>query len=193
MTMLPAIDTTYEAHGTDPEYIAVNRGFVDRVSLRHVGHFLDLACGMGTVSRMLLEAAPGAHLNGIDGDPVQIDLATRAFIRQGYEVRKGFTLTEERVNGKPVVTLAVGPGDEIPFPENSFDCVTITNAIHMMPDKGQFLQKVHRVLKPGGLFSFNTGFYSGCNPPGTEAHFLTWTKAALAYVDRLNEQLKAEG
>src|SRR5688572_23441460 len=135
MTSLAHIPTTYEAHGTDPEYIAVNRGFVQRVPLGHVRRFLDLACGMGTVSRLLLEQAPAANLHGIDVDPVQIDLARREFTRQGYEVRQGYTLTEDRANGKPVVTVAVGPVDEVPFPDRVFDCVTIANAIHMMPDK----------------------------------------------------------
>src|ERR687885_707864 len=124
------VNTTYEPFSREPEYVEANRGFVRRVSLGHVGRFLDLACGAGAVSRLLLEAAPGAHLNGVDLDRVQIELACRGFEALGYEVRRGFALTEDVVNGKPVVTLAVGSADELPFPEDTFDCVTIANAIH---------------------------------------------------------------
>src|SRR5262245_26283513 len=115
-----SMNTTYAAVTQGPEYLATNRGFVGRVPLGHVRRFLDLACGAGTVSRMLLEAAPEAHLNGIDPDPVQIDLATRELAALGYEVRRGHALTDDRANGKPVVTLAVGAVDGLPFADAAF-------------------------------------------------------------------------
>jgi ubiquinone/menaquinone biosynthesis C-methylase UbiE len=188
-----SLNTTYEAVSQGVEYIETNRGFVQRVPLGHVRRFLDLACGNGTVSRLLLEAVPAAHLNGVDLDPVQIDLATQEFTRLGYEVRHGFTITGDLAGGKPVVTLAVGPVDELPFPDASLDCVTIANAIHMLPDKVRFLRAVQRVLKPGGLFGFNSVFYTGSTPAAMQGHFLAWAKEALAYIERLNRQLKAEG
>src|SRR5262245_58294913 len=115
--------TTYEAVTHGREYLETIRAFVQRATLGHVRRFPDLACGTGTVSRLLLQAASEAHLNGIDVDPVQIDLATKEFSRQGWEVRRGRTLTEDRVNGKPVVMLDVCPVDELPFADASFDCV----------------------------------------------------------------------
>lgn len=187
------MNTTYERISQGAEYVENNRGFLSHVSLPRAGRFLDLACGMGTVTRLLLEAAPDVFLNGIDGDPVQIELGGRELQKLGYTVRHGFDLTTDRVNGKPVVMLAVGPGDEMPFPDNTFDCVTIANAIHMMPDKREFVRQAYRVLKPGGLFGFNSGFYTGSYPPGTERHFLVWVREALAYVEQKNRKLEAEG
>jgi ubiquinone/menaquinone biosynthesis C-methylase UbiE len=168
------LSTTYEAVTHGREYLETNRAFVQRATFGHVRRFLDLACGTGTVSRLLLQAAPEAHLNGIDVDPVQIDLATKEFTSQGYSVRRGRTLTEDRANGKPVIMLDVGPVDELPFADASFDCVTIANAIHMMPDKPKFLHEVSRVLRPAGRFGFNSVFYAGSTPPGTETHFIVW-------------------
>lgn len=187
------MNTSYEAVSLGQEYLATNRAFVGRVPLGHVRRFLDLACGAGTVSRMLLEAAPGAHLHGIDPDPVQVNLAGKELARLGYEVRAGHALTDDRANGKPVVTLAVGAVEDLPFPDGTFDCVTIANAIHMMPDKPRFLREAARVLRPGGLFGFNSVFYAGSTPPGTEQHFLVWAKEAMAHIDHLNEQRRAEG
>lgn len=193
MPVLQNVNTTYEPFSREPEYIEANQQFVRRIPLAHVGRFLDLACGTGTVSRLLLEEALRAFLNGVDLDPVQIELATEEFAELGYEVRHGFDLADEIVRGKPVVTLAVGSADELLFPDASFDCVTIANAIHMMPDKAKFLREVHRVLKPGGVFGFNSSFYAGTYPAGTERHGFIWLREAKLYIDRLNEQLKAEG
>jgi ubiquinone/menaquinone biosynthesis C-methylase UbiE len=187
------INTTYERVSQGSEYLATNQAFVRRVPLAHVGRFLDLACGTGTLSRMLLDAAPDACLNGVDADPVQIELAEGRFVQSGYVVRRGFELAEGRADGKGVVMLAVGPADVLPFPDGSFDCVTIANAIHMMPDKGRFVEEVHRVLKPGGLFGFNSVFYAGSAPPGTEQHFIVWVSHALGYIERQNEELRATG
>jgi ubiquinone/menaquinone biosynthesis C-methylase UbiE len=193
MVAIQPVNTTYEPFSREPEYVEANRGFVGLVNLAHVRRFLDLACGTGAVGQLLLQAAPTAQLNGIDLDPVQIDLATKEFRELGHEVRRGTALTDELVNGKGIVTLAVGSADELPFPDASFDCVTIANAIHMMPDKDRFLEAVSRVLKPGGLFGFNTAFYAGSYPPGTERHMIHWLREATLFIDRLNEQLVAEG
>lgn len=193
MTKIQPVNTTYEPFSREPEYIECNRGFVQRQSLSHVRRFLDLACGTGTVSELLLAAAPKAHLNGIDYDPVQVELATEHFRAAGYEVRHGFELTDEMSGGKPVLVFGVGSADELPFPDGTFDCVTIANAIHVMPDKEQFVRAVSRVLKRGGLFGFNSVFYAGSYPKGTEAHTYEWLKEATFYLNEKNERLRAEG
>ena len=193
MTNIQPVNTTYEPFSREPEYIEANRGLVQRQSLDGVRHILDLACGTGTISALLLEAAPQAHLNGIDYDPVQIELATKEFEALGYEVRHGFELTEDVINGKPVLVFAVGSADELPFPDETFDCVTIGNAIHVMPDKAKFFKAVNRVLKKGGLFGFNSAFYAGSYPEGTERHTYEWLKEATYYIETKNARLKAEG
>jgi|GEM_PF-2132094 len=39
----------------------------------------------------------------------------------------------------------------IPFADDSFECVTVLEALHHFPDYGQALREIHRVLKPGGI------------------------------------------
>jgi ubiquinone/menaquinone biosynthesis C-methylase UbiE len=183
---------TYKAHGEDPDYVKANEQFIARQPLGHVHRFLDLACGSGTVSEILMSHAPQAHLTGIDLDPVQIGLVTERFQRRGYRVESGYSLPSGTVDGKPVLSFQVGSADELPFPEGSFDCVTISNAIHLMPDKDKFLAAVSRVLRPGGLFGFNTVFYAGTLCEGTHGFYTEWLQRAVLYVDQINERLRAE-
>jgi ubiquinone/menaquinone biosynthesis C-methylase UbiE len=191
MITLQPVNTTYEPFSREPEYLEANRGFIGRVPLGHVRRFLDLACGTSTVSQMLLEASPRASLNGVDYDPVQIDLAAEELGRLGYPIRRGFDLPDG--DATPVVTLGVGSADDLPFPDAAFDCVTIANAIHVLPDKAKFLREVQRVLQPGGVFGFNSSFYAGCSALDTERFFYQWLREAILYIERKNEELRAQG
>jgi len=193
MSDIQPVNTTYEPFSREPEYVEANRAFIARQDLSGVERFLDLACGTATVSELLLAASPSAHLNGIDLDPQQIELATAHLKSIGYPVQHGFELTDEVIDGKPVCTLATGSADELPFPDATFDCVTIANAIHMMPDRDKFLAAVARVLKPGGVFGFNSSFYAGTFPEGTERWYQLWLQEAVRAVDRMNEQREAAG
>jgi trans-aconitate methyltransferase len=106
MDKIRPVNTTYEPFSLEPEYIEANRGFIARQSISLVRRFLDLACGTGTVTELLLEASPSAHLNGVDLDPVQIELASRRFRERGHEVRDGFDLNGDTAHGKPVLAIA---------------------------------------------------------------------------------------
>lgn len=39
---------------------------------------------------------------------------------------------------------------ELPFEENTFDCITIAFGLRNIPDKNKALSEMYRVLKPGG-------------------------------------------
>ena len=43
----------------------------------------------------------------------------------------------------------------LPFPDQSFDAVACQFGVMFFPDRVQGYREAHRVLKPGGRFSFN--------------------------------------
>jgi demethylmenaquinone methyltransferase/2-methoxy-6-polyprenyl-1,4-benzoquinol methylase len=60
---------------------------------------------------------------------------------------------EKKIAAKPYadsVTLKVASALEIPYPDNSFDCVTISFGIRNVTDVLGCLKEFLRVLKPGG-------------------------------------------
>jgi ubiquinone/menaquinone biosynthesis C-methylase UbiE len=187
MSENPSVDTTYDRFSHDPAYVEANRAFVARLPLAPVKRILDLACGTGAVGQLLLAGAPGASLHGIDLDPVQIGLAAENYSRLGYQVRRAAeSSTAESLGPARTVTLAVGSAEDLPFPAGAFDCVNIANAIHLIANKEALVAAIARVLQPGGIFAFSSGFYAGCWPPVTQQVYYEWLKEATAWIARYN-------
>lgn len=194
MTDLSAVDTTYGRFATDPAYVAANRAFVERLPLARVKRILDLACGTGAVGELMLAAAPEAGLYGIDLDPVQIDLAVENYTHLGYTVRRieGPAGTLPAGRGRQV-DLAVGSATDLPFAPGSFDCVMIANAIHLIDDKAGLAASIARIVEPGGIFAFSSGFYAGCWPAVTQQVYTEWLKEATAWIARYSAERVAAG
>lgn len=98
-------------------------------------YILDLGCGYGWHCRFSVENGAG-HVLGIDLSRKMIEEARR---------RNPDRRIEYRVCGI----------EEYEYPENAWDCVVSNLALHYIGDIGQVFQKVHRTLKPGGIFLFN--------------------------------------
>ncbi|TMR14692.1 class I SAM-dependent methyltransferase [Nonomuraea turkmeniaca] len=94
---------------------------------------LDVGCGTGYLTRILAPVvAPSGHVTGLDPSPAMIDHATR--------------------HAPGNCTYVVGTGQELPFPDGSFDLVVSSLAVHHMPAEArpQALRQMFRVLRPGG-------------------------------------------
>ncbi|KAA9026128.1 demethylmenaquinone methyltransferase [Niallia endozanthoxylica] len=95
---------------------------------------LDVCCGTADWTIALAEAV------GPDGEVVGLD-----FSQNMLKVGK------EKVRHLPQVELVHGNAMELPFPDNSFDYVTIGFGLRNVPDVMQVLKEMHRVVKPGGM------------------------------------------
>lgn len=88
---------------------------------------LDLCCGTGDIALLLKEA--GAEVTGLDFTPAMLEIARR------------------RVPG---VNFVSGDVLELPFPDRSFDIVTIGYGLRNLAGWERGLQEMARVLRPGG-------------------------------------------
>ena len=93
-------------------------------------HILDVACGTGTVSRIL--ADHGATVTGIDFSP--------GMISEGVA----------RHGDHPGITFQQGDATELPFGDNTFDATTISFGIRNVQKPKRALAEMLRVTKPGG-------------------------------------------
>ncbi len=99
-------------------------------------HLLDLATGTGDQLFTLCEGkTPIARAVGLDRAEKMLDVARKKLDK--------FRTTAE-------IEFAVGDATDIPFPDNSFDIVSISFGIRNVPDYRKALREIYRVLKPGG-------------------------------------------
>lgn len=92
--------------------------------------WLDIGCGTGAFSELILRrCAPGAVV-GIDPSPAQIDYARKLL---------------------PDATFQVADSMDLPFGENEFDIAASALVIHFIPDRARAFAEMRRVLRPGGL------------------------------------------
>ena len=103
---------------------------------------LEFGCGTGSTA--LLHASHVKHYHAIDFSPKMIEIA------QG------------KANADKVenVTFEVAAIDDFSAPDQSFDAVLGLNVLHLLEDKDRAISKVHKMLKPGGVFVSSTVCFS---------------------------------
>jgi demethylmenaquinone methyltransferase/2-methoxy-6-polyprenyl-1,4-benzoquinol methylase len=111
------------------------RAMIDHIVPEHPALVLDVACGPGGVSLQLAERTRA--------DVVGVDL-TLEMLRQG---RRNVA---ERAMGERVRLIA-GRGEQLPFPDATFDALTFTYLLRYVDDPEATLRELARVVKPGGV------------------------------------------
>ena len=111
--------------------IAINQSGV------RVGHtVLDLAGGTGDLASKLSERA------GDSGCVVLADI-NESMVRVGRDRMIDLGLVGN-------MQYALANAEQLPFKENTFDCITIAFGLRNVTDKQRALDSMYRVLRPGG-------------------------------------------
>ncbi|MBC7570270.1 MAG: 3-demethylubiquinone-9 3-O-methyltransferase [Spirosoma sp.] len=98
---------------------------------------LDVGCGGGILAEAF--AGLGFSVTGIDPSAPSVATAQRHADSQGVDIR-----------------YHIGAGEQLPFADNSFDYVSCCDVLEHVQDVDAVLSEISRVLKPGGLFFYDT-------------------------------------
>ncbi|MEH1901945.1 MAG: class I SAM-dependent methyltransferase [Nostoc sp.] len=114
---------------------------------------LDLCCGSGQTTQFLVNFSQ--NVTGLDASPKSLQRA--------------------RLN-VPLASYVEAFAEEMPFPNNLFDVVHTSVALHEMQPQQlrKIINEVYRVLKPGGVFTL-VDFHAPTNPifwPGVSLFLL---------------------
>ncbi len=96
---------------------------------------LDLACGTGDFSIAIAKGVPGSRVTGVDLSEGMLEVMRKKVAEEGLESR---------------IEARQGDGEALPFPDGSFDRVTIAFGIRNFENREKGLREMLRVLRPGG-------------------------------------------
>lgn len=109
---------------------------VNNSGVRRGAKVLDLAGGTGDLTRKFSEMV------GDSGKVVLADI-NASMLSVGRD-----RLTDDGVVGN--IEYVQANAEALPFPDNSFDCITMAFGLRNVTDKDKALASMYRVLKPGG-------------------------------------------
>jgi demethylmenaquinone methyltransferase/2-methoxy-6-polyprenyl-1,4-benzoquinol methylase len=96
---------------------------------------LDLATGTGKIALLAAKRNLASTVVGVDFCPEMLDVANRKVVANQVGSR---------------VHFIQGDALQLPFPDNTFDCVTIGFALRNVTSIASLFAEMNRVVKPGG-------------------------------------------
>ena len=120
---------------------------------------LDIGSGGG------LDSLVAARMVGAGGKVVGLDLSPE-MVARAYENLKQTDLTN--------VAFQEFSGDDLPFPDGSFDVVISNGVFNLIPAKGRMLKEACRVLKPDGRLLIADQVLSGALTKSPRERIDSW-------------------
>ena len=155
-------DFSFSAFANAPFYVKINQDLVSLSGVCPGQSVVDLACGVGGVTKLIFEKLRGAKDSMITG----VDLSSSAL----KQAREDFKDAKDAM-----VEFVQGRAEHLSqLIKEKVDAVVFCNAIHQFDDKETLLNEISNTLKPGGIFAFNTSFYEGGHTEGTEQWYRKW-------------------
>ena len=148
------------------------------ISIGKLDTILDVGCGGGETVHKLAGIATEGQVYGIDFSIESVTVSRR---RNRQLIRAG------RVD---VQHCAVSC---LPFSDDTLDLVTAVETHYFRPDLGSGLQKILRVLKPGGKLMIIGEAYKGGKYDDRNRKWVEWGNMAYHSLDELGELLSLSG
>jgi ubiquinone/menaquinone biosynthesis C-methylase UbiE len=108
----------------------------ENVDLRRVTELLEVGCGVGAQTALLLKRFPHLRVTGVDASSKQVRLAAR-------------TLAREARAGK--ARFSVQDASRLSFADSTFDGAFVCWLLEHVPDPVAILRETLRALKPGAI------------------------------------------
>jgi ubiquinone/menaquinone biosynthesis C-methylase UbiE len=160
-----------------PFFTEVNRWIVERVISPSRRTIVDLGCGPGAVTQLIVERLGqrgDARVIGVDPSASALEKARAAIKSRIAEFVEGSAEWLSRL---------------VP----SADAVIFCNAIHLVPDKAKVLGEIRKVLKRGGVLAFNTTFFNGAYVEGTTGFWRRWVVRAVQVLRERGIEVQHDG
>ena len=163
---------TFSKFASNPFYRKQNIYLIEMSGVCPGERVVDLACGNGGVTKLIVERVRGAResvIIGIDHSAEMLKLAMEE-------------LKDVKDAAVQFVQIQVEQASNVIT--DSVDAVFFCNAIHYVPDKEALIGEISKTLKPGGKLAFNTTFFKGAQLPETLHFYRKWMLNASRFLRR---------
>ena len=109
----------------------VGNAFLDWLDVPAGKRWIDVGCGNGASTELLVRRVGPAHIEALDPSAQQLD-----FARQRHQ--------------SGVASFRVGTADDLPFPDDSFDAALMALVVFFVPDAKAAVAEMARVVQRGG-------------------------------------------
>ena len=110
---------------------------VDLVKETQPNSILDIATGTGDLAILESQQIPNAKVVGLDISAGMLEVGKGKINQLGLEKS---------------ITMVLGDSENIPYPDNFFDAITVSYGVRNFEDLEKGLTEIRRVLKPKGIF-----------------------------------------
>ena len=148
-------------------YKNVNSNLLDLADLNSSNKIIDLGCGNGGITEMILSKVKDVSnivIFAVDSSSSAISLALKRFSNR-KDVIINYIQSEAQNLHENI--------------KEKVDTVVYCNSIHYVEEKDKVLQHIGNGLEKGGKFAFNTSFFDGSHPKETEAFLRKWMLKSL--------------
>ncbi len=155
-----------------PFYRKVNARLLDLAEVGKQKNIVDLGCGTGGVTKLILDRIQSARNTVI----YAVDHSSSALKAAGDEIGERKDAAVKYIHSEVQnLTCAV---------KGQVDAIVYCNAIHYVPDKAALLAQIKDKLSPNGILAFNTSFFDGSHPPDSHEFFRKWMMRSLRLLKR---------
>lgn len=140
--VLEVIARSMETRASEPAMQEICARYMNGIGPPGNARVLEVGCGNGAATKLLMQHASPAKLVGIDASPAFVDMAGSSFADE------------------PRASFQVGDAVDTGQPDAAFDAVVAHTVYTHLPDPAGALAEAHRVLKPGGRLVVFDGDYA---------------------------------
>jgi ubiquinone/menaquinone biosynthesis C-methylase UbiE len=108
------------------------------------GRIVEIGCGPAKISIYLAEMLKRNNINDSDAEIIAVD-KSQAMINLAKENIEKFELSG-------YINIVEASAYNLPFPDNSIDCIVMQDTLHEMSDPVQALREINRAVKEDGSF-----------------------------------------
>ena len=138
------------------------------ITERHLSTILDVATGTADLAIRMAKDNPSALLTGVDLSEKMLEIGRSKIAKKRLSHR---------------ITLEKGDALGLPFPDNSFDAVTVAFGVRNFADREGGLREMTRVCRAGGVVAVLE--FSHPSSPWIAIPYRWYSKTMLPWLGRL--------